>query len=98
MNRWVLGACLIAVSSAPCVKAAPPPAAAAPPGEKPEPHRFEPVKSEATSSNGSVSIDGKTVSYQAIAGTLVIHPKDWDDVPRDPAEDMLGLVGGVGLF
>jgi len=96
MNRWVLGACLIAVSSAPFVMAAPPPAAAAPPGEKPEPHRFEPFKSEATSSNGSVSIDGKTVSYQAIAGTLVIHPKDWDDVPRDPAEDKPGPEGGEG--
>ena len=24
--------------------------------------------------------------YQAIAGTLIVHPKGWDDVPRDPKE------------
>ena len=52
--------------------------------EKPEGRRFEPFKPEATTSNGSVSIDGRAISYQAVAGTLVVHPKDWDDVPRDP--------------
>jgi carboxypeptidase C (cathepsin A) len=52
--------------------------------EKPEGRRFEPFKPEATTSNGSVTIDGRTISYQAVAGTLVIHPKEWDDVPRDP--------------
>jgi len=52
--------------------------------ERPEGRRFEPFKPEATTSNGSVTIDGHTISYQAVAGTLVIHPKDWDDVPRDP--------------
>ena len=52
--------------------------------ERPEGRRFEPFKPEATTSNGSVTIDGRTISYQAVAGTLVIHPKDWDDVPRDP--------------
>jgi carboxypeptidase C (cathepsin A) len=57
------------------------------PADKPEPHRFEPFKSESTTSNGSVTVDGKSVSYQAIAGTLVIHPKDWDDVPRDPSTE-----------
>src|ERR1700726_3234396 len=56
-------------------------------GEKPEGRRFEPFKPEATTSNGSVSIDGRTISYQAIAGTLVVHPKDWDDVPRDPSTE-----------
>ena len=30
------------------------------------------------------TIDSRTIAYQAVAGTLVIHPKDWDDVPRDP--------------
>jgi carboxypeptidase C (cathepsin A) len=52
--------------------------------EKPDGRRFEPFKPEATTSNSSVIIDGRTISYQAVAGTLVIHPKDWDDVPRDP--------------
>jgi len=53
--------------------------------QKPDGHpRFEPFKPEATTTNGTVTIDGKAISYQAVAGTLVIHPKDWDDVPRDP--------------
>jgi carboxypeptidase C (cathepsin A) len=96
MNRFVLGACLVALSSTPWVLAAPPPAPGPGPGDKPEPHHFEPFKPEATTSNGSVSIDGKTLSYQAIAGTFVIHPKDWDDVPRDPAEEKPGAEGGEG--
>jgi len=96
MNRFVLGACVMAgivgLSCAPLIVAAPPPPGgpgSSPPnaGDKPESHHFEPFKPEATTSNGSVSIDGKTISYQAIAGTLVIHPKDWDDVPRDPGTD-----------
>jgi carboxypeptidase C (cathepsin A) len=31
-----------------------------------------------------VTIGGQSIAYQAIAGTLIVHPKDWDDVPRDP--------------
>jgi carboxypeptidase C (cathepsin A) len=93
MNRFVFGLCVAAGcalgSSASSVSAA---ATVSSPSdseqegtpEKPESRRFEPFKSEATTSNGSVTIDGRTISYQAIAGTLVIHPKDWDDVPRDP--------------
>jgi carboxypeptidase C (cathepsin A) len=55
--------------------------------EKAEGHRFEPFKPEAVTSNGTVTIDGHAISYQAIAGTLVVHPKGWDDVPRDPNHD-----------
>jgi len=49
-------------------------------------HPFEPFKSESVTSNGSVTIGGKAITYQAIAGTLIVHPRGWDDVPRDPAE------------
>ena len=52
--------------------------------------KFEPFKPEAISSNGTVSIGGQTIAYQAVAGTLVVHPKDWDDVPRDPKADKAG--------
>jgi len=102
MNRFVLGACVTAgvvgLSLAAGVGAAPPPPGApgAPPADKPEPHRFEPFKPEAVTSNGSVTVDGKAISYQAVAGTLVIHPKDWDDVPRDPAGDKPGSDDGEG--
>ncbi|HEX3673298.1 MAG TPA: hypothetical protein VHU87_03415, partial [Rhizomicrobium sp.] len=33
--------------------------------------------------NGSVTVGGNTVSYQAVAGTLIVHPKDHDDVTND---------------
>src|SRR5690242_5343721 len=53
---------------------------------KAEGHKFEPFKPEAVASNGSVTVGGHAISYQAIAGTLIVHPKGWDDVPRDPNE------------
>jgi carboxypeptidase C (cathepsin A) len=46
--------------------------------------RFYPFKPEEKISNGTVTIGGQAISYQAIAGTLIVHPKDWDDVQRDP--------------
>jgi carboxypeptidase C (cathepsin A) len=49
--------------------------------------KFEPFKSESKTSTGSVAIGGQTIAYQAVAGTLIVHPKGWDDVPRDPKSD-----------
>src|SRR5262249_5972543 len=99
MNRFMFGVCA-AVSLALVASVG----AAAPPSsldskqdngpEKQEGKRFEPFKPEAASSNGSVTVDGRTINYQAIAGTLVIHPKDWDDVPRDPNLDKSNPGGG----
>ena len=37
---------------------------------------------EQQSSKGSVTIEGRHIDYDAYAGTLVVHPKDWDDVPE----------------
>jgi carboxypeptidase C (cathepsin A) len=82
VNRFVFGACVM--TSVAWIAAA---SAQNAPADKPEPHRFEPFKPESTTSNGSVTVDGKSISYQAIAGTFVIHPKDWDDVPRDPSTE-----------
>jgi carboxypeptidase C (cathepsin A) len=44
-------------------------------------------KPEDKISQGSVTVEGTTVSYQAIAGTIVVHPKDWDDVEQAPDTD-----------
>ena len=44
-------------------------------------------KPEAHNSDGSVTIGGRKIDYQAIAGTLVVHPKGWDDAPKPPKED-----------
>ncbi|MCC6920406.1 MAG: peptidase S10 [Alphaproteobacteria bacterium] len=42
---------------------------------------------EEVRTSGSVTINGARLDYQAIAGTLVVHPRDWDDVPRPADED-----------
>ena len=52
--------------------------------EKAEGRKFEPFKPEQVATSGSVTIGGRAIAYQAIAGTLVVHPRGWDDVPHDP--------------
>ncbi len=93
---------LLALALAACVTLA---AAADPPQErkaegepeKAEGHKFEPFKPEAVASSGSVTIGGRAIAYQTIAGTLVVHPRGWDDVPRDPdAKAAGGEEGGEG--
>ena len=37
--------------------------------------KFEPFKSESKTSTGSVTVGGQTIAYQAVAGTLIVHPK-----------------------
>jgi carboxypeptidase C (cathepsin A) len=51
---------------------------------KPEPKHFKP---EQQSSKGSVTVGGQRIDYDAYAGTLVVHPKDWDDVPQNAPPD-----------
>jgi len=34
---------------------------------------------ESVASDGSVAVEGQRVDYRAIAGTIVVHPKGWDD-------------------
>src|SRR5271169_4227795 len=66
---------------------APNPPDAKPAGEGAPDGKFEPFKPEAVTTTGTVTIGGQAISYQAVAGTLIVHPKDWDDVPRDPKAD-----------
>jgi carboxypeptidase C (cathepsin A) len=49
-----------------------------------KPEQFKP---EQQASKGSVTIGGTVVNYDAYAGTLVVHPKDWDDVPQNADPD-----------
>lgn len=49
-----------------------------------KPQRF---KAEQQASKGSVTIGGKAISYDAYAGTIVVHPKGWDDVPQNEDKD-----------
>ncbi len=34
---------------------------------------------ESVTSDGSVTVEGKRIDYRAVAGTIVVHPKGWDD-------------------
>jgi carboxypeptidase C (cathepsin A) len=52
------------------------PAEASKPGAKPE--SFQP---EEQKTHGSVTVGGRKIDYEAVAGTLVVHPRSWDDVP-----------------
>jgi carboxypeptidase C (cathepsin A) len=63
------------------VHAAPEPEKTAPDAETVE--RFE---ADEVRSSGSVTVGGVRIPYQAVAGTLVVHPKDWDDVPARDEE------------
>jgi carboxypeptidase C (cathepsin A) len=99
MSRFNFRARLSAAAllMAACAVAAAAPAAPGPPdkkadgeSERPDGGKFEPFKPESNITAGTVTIGGQAIPYQAIAGTFIVHPKDWDDVPRDPKSDKPG--------
>jgi carboxypeptidase C (cathepsin A) len=47
--------------------------------DKPTPTATPNFKPESVTSTGAVTVEGSPVEYQAVAGTLVVHPKGWDD-------------------
>ena len=57
------------------------------PAARAEGARSETFKPEAQTSKGSVVVEGRRIDYDAVAGTLVVHPKDWDDVPQNADKD-----------
>ncbi len=54
---------------------------------KPKSAAREIFKVEQQASKGSVTIGGKSIAYDAYAGTIVVHPKGWDDVPQNYEAD-----------
>jgi carboxypeptidase C (cathepsin A) len=74
-------AVLIMTACAPGVRAddLPPP----PPPEAKAPPHLPHFLPQQKLSDGSVTVRGQKIDYQTAAGTLVIHPKGWDD--SDPA-------------
>jgi carboxypeptidase C (cathepsin A) len=57
-------------------------------GDKPDTPKSTGIfKPEAKLSDGAVTIGGKSIAYEAVAGTLVVHAKGWDDVPKPAKED-----------
>ena len=50
--------------------------------DKPPPTKIEALRPEERTSEGSVAIGGSRIDYQAVVGTLVVHPKGWDDAAK----------------
>ena len=57
------------------------------PTSKSEVAKAEPFKPEQQASKGSVTVGGNVINYDAFAGTLVVHPKGWDDVAQNANPD-----------
>lgn len=83
-------ACLLAAPVAAPAQDAPPPP---PPGGSDRPDRIPHFVPQQKVSDGSVTVRGQTIDYQAVAGTLVVHPKGWSDADAlagmkpDPKDD-----------
>ncbi|HEX4047514.1 MAG TPA: peptidase S10 [Elusimicrobiota bacterium] len=89
MRRFApLLAVLVAVSALPLRAAEPSKDGAK--ADKPDGEKVERFKAERKTSKGSVTVGGKTIDYDAFAGTLVVHAKDWDDVPQNVEKDDKG--------
>ncbi|MGC2672101.1 MAG: hypothetical protein WA299_09575, partial [Candidatus Acidiferrum sp.] len=65
---------------------------------KPEGEKTEGFKPEEQASKGSVTVEGHAINYDAFAGTLVVHPKGWDDVPQNADKDDKSQPAEASMF
>ena len=65
---------------------------------KPEAAKTEEFKPEQQATKGSVTIGGNVINYDAFAGTLVVHPKNWDDVPQNADPDPKNKTAEASMF
>lgn len=42
---------------------------------------------EAVTTEGQVSVEGQPIAYHAVAGTIIVHPKGWDDAAAVENQD-----------
>ena len=63
--------------------------------ETPKPTEFKPEQQQ---TKGSVTIGGKAIEYDAYAGTLIVHPKGWDDVPQNADPDPKNKAPEASMF
>jgi carboxypeptidase C (cathepsin A) len=68
------------------------------PASKPDTAKAEPFKPEQQASKGSVTVGGNLINYDAFAGTLVVHPKGWDDVPQNADPDEKNKTPEASMF
>ena len=52
----------------------------------------------AVKSTGTVTVEGHEIAYDAVAGTIIVHPKSWDDAakPQGP-KDSIGTADGPAV-
>ena len=65
---------------------------------KPDSAKPEQFKPEQQASKGSVTVGGSVVNYDAYASTLVVHTKDWDDVPQNKDPNDKSQTPGASMF
>ena len=70
-------------------------------GKKPDAATAEPnagvlFKPERVDSDGVVTVEGQAIPYHAVAGTIVVHPRGWDDAARREAAPAGGANLGAG--
>ena len=76
--------------------------AAAPPKANPEKAAPESAGAPAsvfagrtTKSTGTVTVEGHRIAYEAMAGSILVHPKGWDDAARPQGKkDAIGTADG----
>jgi len=61
-----------------------------------EPNAGVLFKPERVDSDGVVTVGGQAIAYHAIAGTIVVHPRGWDDAARREANPTPGADLGAG--
>jgi carboxypeptidase C (cathepsin A) len=50
---------------------------------------------QSAKSTGAVTVEGHKIAYDAVAGTIVVHPKGWDDAAKPQgAKDAIGTADG----
>ena len=85
MKATLLLAAALSLTASAALAIDSPPKAAASPAGKPDaattasPNEGVLFTPESVSSDGTVTIGGAKIDYRAIAGSIVVHPKGWDD-------------------
>jgi len=65
---------------------------------KSETSKPEKFQAEQQQTKGSMTIGGNAINYDAYAGTLVVHPKGWDDVPQNQDKDEKNKPAEASMF
>src|SRR5271154_1746935 len=58
----------------------------------------EGLKPEQQARKGSVTISRANIPFDAFAGTIVVHPKGWDDIPQNADKDDKDLQPQASMF